>query len=618
MGPISSNKALTKMLCRGFLPLLILATTLITGDPASGIDGTVTFDFEGMVFVHPDTTIKDHSLIFTDGMFHIFYIMGDQTSFGHATSPDLRRWTILEPVLKAGPEEWDCNRIWAPYIVPYPEFPFYLLMYYTGVNSSLAQRTCLALTRTMGQWTKSSTAAFVPFHGDTSWIQWNDQEWSNYRDPSFFEEDGVCYLVHTAHTRDGYGAIALAESEDYFNWHDSGPVYIHNNWHSLESAVLLKREGRYHLFFTEELVGGISHMSSDSMKSDWNILTRSIIDGGHACELLDTGLDSSVFSRHSSYACPAGMILSSIKFDTMTWSQDQPVVQAADPFGGEWNILWGTAFDNQPVFRDNPRYRGDDTTQVGYEGNWWIGTYESFNGPISGTSPGSIQGDALRGALKSRVFTVRGYSMRLLVGGGNYPDSCYIALCRARNGEILLKETGSNSDLMTERIWDLSPFRGMRVYLQIVDDCSGALGHINVDGIEERPERINPPPAIDESDTAPRSSKKRILFQSLTDSEIRLMNPPGTHRFYNHPNPFNPHTEISFEGEPDRLMTVVIYTVLGQQIRRLETRTDSAGNGVIVWDGRDSRGSIVVGGAYIAALRDGVSVLGIRKLILVR
>ena len=100
--------------------------------------------------------------------------------------------------------------------------------------------------------------------------------------------------------------------------------------------------------------------------------------------------------------------------------------------------------------------------------------------------PGEIQGESARGAIRSEKFIVMGSSMRLLVGGGNYPDSCYVALCDAANGAILCRETGKNTDRMDERFWDLTPYRGRLAYLTIVDNCVSPFGHINVDGIEER------------------------------------------------------------------------------------------------------------------------------------
>ena len=62
----------------------------------------VFFDFEGPVLYNPDQDVKDHTIIFSGGLYHIFYIVANERSFGHATSPDLIRWTFHEPVLHRG------------------------------------------------------------------------------------------------------------------------------------------------------------------------------------------------------------------------------------------------------------------------------------------------------------------------------------------------------------------------------------------------------------------------------------------------------------------------------------------------------------------------------------
>jgi hypothetical protein len=136
------------------LPLSVITFILVS---TFSLDATVIFDFEGPVLIDPGKKVKDHSLILVDGLFHIFYIRGDGTSFGHATSPDLLHWTIQSPVLETGPESWDSNNIWAPCIVSYPNSSHTLLMYYTGVNGFAAQRTCLASTVEPSTWHKVPT-----------------------------------------------------------------------------------------------------------------------------------------------------------------------------------------------------------------------------------------------------------------------------------------------------------------------------------------------------------------------------------------------------------------------------------------------------------------------------
>ena len=607
-------------LLAGLLLLIAVAAVLAPGNARS----MVAYDFEGPVYYRPGEIVKDHSLILVDGTFHLYFIVVKNTgekSFGHATSSDLTHWTRQPDVLFAGPEAWDASAIWAPTMVRYPPDPRFYIMYYTGVNAYWAQRMSFAVTSDFSSFLKAPSASYPPFHGDTSWMYWYENQWSNYRDPGFYEEDGTCYMVHTAHTLSWKGAIALATSTDYFTWHDAGPLCVFDSWHAIESVFLMKRNDRYHLFFTEETIEGISHMSSDSLRSGWNIATRTVIDLGAASELLDLGNDHHIFSRHTKYVTAAEPV-SSIRFDTLGWYGDQPHVRMTNLLGG-WTKLWGIAFDHQPVFGNNPRFRGDFTTTVGYEGNWWIGTYERFDGPISGPLPGAIQGEKARGAIRSQEFTVMGSSMRLLVGGGDYPDSCYVALCDATTGAILCRETGKNTDRMDERFWNLIPYRGKSVYLTIVDNCVSSFGHINVDGIEER---LTDAPSIDGGGGS--TGKSRYDGSQLSSGRIAEPGdlPAGatgaparvSPSLSSSPNPFNPETEIRARSEPGEIVTVSIYDVAGRSLCDLEARTDASGEARIRWNGVDHRGTTLRSGVYLAVLRSGGRILASAKLVLAR
>ncbi|MBD3179113.1 MAG: family 43 glycosylhydrolase [Candidatus Latescibacteria bacterium] len=576
----------------------------------------LNIDFEGPVFEDPGLLVKDHTLILNEGVYHLFYIRGEETEFGHASSADLRHWEIHQPVLEAGPESCDSYRIWAPHMIPRPDYPSLYYIYYTGVNSSGAQSIYFARSVfEISSWRKGPFPLLQPYHADTSWIEWDETSPSHFRDPFFFSDNGSDYLLATARTRDNMGAIALASGSG-FVWEDAGPLYLHNNGNLLESASVIRENGRYHLFFTESSVGGISHMAADSLTGDWDISTRSIIDPGHACELLDLGGGEYLFSRHTAYNTADGKLYT-IRFDTLSFDTPIPEVRRNRTLDRDWEILWGNAFDHQPVYGNPYLYRGVDTVDVGREGNWWIGTYESFDGPIYGSAPGSVQGDAPRGAVRGRDFTVRGRSMRLLVGGGNKPDSCYVALCRAGTGEIIYSETGENSDSMTERFWDLDPLRGSDVYLSIVDNASGDFGHINVDGIEERGRPILPhPDSIRIDGPGPRD------IDPLDDEASGIRSYRGSPQpgssIRNYPNPFNPATTIIINSAPDSDREIRIYSASGRLIRSIRVRCGSDGTGIARWRGRDNRGNRVSSGVYTAVLstggRPGESV----KLVLIR
>ncbi|OPZ65178.1 MAG: hypothetical protein BWY83_03058 [bacterium ADurb.Bin478] len=70
----------------------------------------------------------------------------------------------------------------------------------------------------------------------------------------------------------------------------------------------------------------------------------------------------------------------------------------------------------------------------------------------------------------------------------------------------------------------------------------------------------------------------------------------------NYPNPFNPTTAIVFTLNRPTDLNLVIYDLLGNQIRSLLSGKLSAGRHTAVWDGRDDSGRSVAAGVYFYRL----------------
>jgi hypothetical protein len=66
----------------------------------------------------------------------------------------------------------------------------------------------------------------------------------------------------------------------------------------------------------------------------------------------------------------------------------------------------------------------------------------------------------------------------------------------------------------------------------------------------------------------------------------------------NAPNPFNPSTQISYALPNPGKVELVIYNMIGQQIRSLVDGDRPAGYHRAVWDGRDEHGRGVASGVY--------------------
>ncbi|MCB0279759.1 MAG: fibronectin type III domain-containing protein, partial [Calditrichaeota bacterium] len=71
----------------------------------------------------------------------------------------------------------------------------------------------------------------------------------------------------------------------------------------------------------------------------------------------------------------------------------------------------------------------------------------------------------------------------------------------------------------------------------------------------------------------------------------------------NYPNPFNPGTTIQYNIANDGYVSLIIYNILGQQVRKLiNGRQLAAARKRIVWDGKDDHGKQVASGIYIYQL----------------
>ncbi len=93
--------------------------------------------------------------------------------------------------------------------------------------------------------------------------------------------------------------------------------------------------------------------------------------------------------------------------------------------------------------------------------------------------------------------------------------------------------------------------------------------------------------------------------------------PTGVRLRQNYPNPFNPSTIIEFSLPASSKVSITVYNVLGQKVRHLADRTFSAGNHVVVWDGRDDSDNALSGGLYFYRLvADGHTEA--RKMLLIK
>jgi len=87
--------------------------------------------------------------------------------------------------------------------------------------------------------------------------------------------------------------------------------------------------------------------------------------------------------------------------------------------------------------------------------------------------------------------------------------------------------------------------------------------------------------------------------------------------YQNYPNPFNPTTTIRYDLPKTSKVTLVVYNMLGQEVRSLVNEVQKFGTKSIVWDGMDNSSQSVSSGVYVYRLKVGDDVR-MRKMVVVR
>jgi len=87
--------------------------------------------------------------------------------------------------------------------------------------------------------------------------------------------------------------------------------------------------------------------------------------------------------------------------------------------------------------------------------------------------------DTMTGVIRSPTFVLEGPAMTFLVGGGA-GQGTHVALCDT-DGKELLTACGNAGPILKRVRWNVKPFVGQRLFLQIVDKATGGWGHVTFD-----------------------------------------------------------------------------------------------------------------------------------------
>ena len=103
----------------------------------------------------------------------------------------------------------------------------------------------------------------------------------------------------------------------------------------------------------------------------------------------------------------------------------------------------------------------------------------------------------------------------------------------------------------------------------------------------------------------------------ISDVDIEKLVPDHYALAQNYPNPFNPITQIKYSIAKGGAVELVVYDVLGREVRRLINTKLQAGKHIAAWDGKNHFGEHVGTGMYFYRLKAG-NFLKTRKMILLK
>ncbi len=85
----------------------------------------------------------------------------------------------------------------------------------------------------------------------------------------------------------------------------------------------------------------------------------------------------------------------------------------------------------------------------------------------------------------------------------------------------------------------------------------------------------------------------------------------------NYPNPFNPVTTLRYDLPENSLVNIIIYDLLGREVKSLINQTQDAGFKSIIWNATNNYGKPVSAGVYLYQIQAGEFVQT-KKMVLLK
>jgi len=101
------------------------------------------------------------------------------------------------------------------------------------------------------------------------------------------------------------------------------------------------------------------------------------------------------------------------------------------------------------------------------------------------------------------------------------------------------------------------------------------------------------------------------------DTEDNSLIPTVFELSQNYPNPFNPSTSIIYEISEESIVSIIIYDLMGNEVKTLVNEDKPVGQYQVNWDGKDNLGNSVSGGTYFYKFQTG-DFIQARKMVLLK
>ena len=108
-----------------------------------------------------------------------------------------------------------------------------------------------------------------------------------------------------------------------------------------------------------------------------------------------------------------------------------------------------------------------------------------------------------------------------------------------------------------------------------------------------------------------------VLVFDDANVSVQTKNEYSIGGIFNYPNPFNPVTKLRYTIPKNSLVSIIIYDMLGRQVKTLVNQTQDAGYASVIWDATNDYGKPVSAGIYLYQIQTG-EYIQTKKMVLLK